>query len=157
MTETKEQTAVKVVLIKQEELREILLEVEILRDCSHENITKFMGCFWRGDDLWICMEFCGAGAVDSLYKNLFRSLRQEDEIAIFMSESLKGLDYLHKERHIIHRDIKSGNILLTEDGQIKLADFGVSALCVKENGYRAHSFIGTPYWYDLNGFFVNAF
>lgn len=141
----KQITAVKVVLIKQEELREILLEVEILQQCQHENITKFMGCYLKGDDLWICMEFCGGGAVDSLYKSLFRSLT-EDEIGIFLLDTVKALEYLHSKHHIIHRDIKSGNILLTEGGQIRLADFGVSAQTTAVNGYRAHSFIGTPYW-----------
>lgn len=81
-----------------------------------------MGNYVRNDDLWICMEFCGGGAVDSLYKSLPR-LMSEDEIAYIMLESMRGLQYLHSQ-HIIHRDIKSGNLLMTEDGQVKLADFG---------------------------------
>ena len=90
------------------------------------------------------MEYCGAGAVDSLYKNLSRPLNEE-EIGVLLLESLKGLEYMH-DRHIIHRDIKSGNIFLTLEGQVKLGDFGVSAVTTAETHYRAHSFIGTPYW-----------
>ena len=61
----------KVVLLKEEELREILLEVEILRDCGfHPNIVRFMGTFLRSDDLWICMEYCEGGAVDTLYQSI---------------------------------------------------------------------------------------
>lgn len=138
-------TAVKVVLLKEEELREILLEVEILQQCSHPNIVNFMDQFRLNLDLWICMEFCGAGAVDSLYRSLPRPLN-EDELLVLMVETMKALRYLHEEQHIIHRDIKSGNLLLTEDGQVKLADFGVSALTSKETNFRAASFIGTPYW-----------
>jgi serine/threonine protein kinase len=145
MTETKEISAVKVVFLKEEELREILLEVEILRDCSHKNIVKLLGHFKKETDLWICMEFCGGGAVDTLYKNLQRQLN-ETEIGILIGECLRGLVYLHEEMHIIHRDIKSGNMLLTETGEVKLADFGVSALTIKVREYRANSFIGTPYW-----------
>ncbi len=69
----------------------------------------------------------------------------EEEIATIIGESVKGLEYLHKN-NLIHRDIKSGNLLLTSDGRLKLADFGVSAQLTSENHYRAKSFIGTPYW-----------
>lgn len=87
-------TAVKVVALKEEELREILLEVEIIRECRHPNVVGFMGNFVRNDDLWICMEFCSGGAVDSLYKNLPRLLTEE-EISYLIFESMKGLAYLH--------------------------------------------------------------
>ncbi|KAI3650815.1 hypothetical protein MP228_004296 [Amoeboaphelidium protococcarum] len=137
-------TAVKVVALKEEELREILLEVEIIRECRHPNVVGFMGNFVRNDDLWICMEFCSGGAVDSLYKNLPRLLTEE-EISYLIFESMKGLAYLH-DQHIIHRDIKSGNLLLTEKGEVKLADFGVSAVTTASTSFRAHTFIGTPYW-----------
>eukprot|EP00158_Paraphelidium_tribonemae_P008392 Partr_v1_DN28569_c1_g2_i1_m72563 putative serine threonine kinase 10 len=103
-----------------------------------------MGCFYYKNDLWMCMEMCSGGAGDTVYKKLVRYLTEE-EVGIFIYDSLRGLEYLHKN-HIIHRDIKSGNLLLTESGKIKLADFGVSALTTAASSYRAHSFIGTPYW-----------
>jgi len=143
LTATNEMTAVKVVLLKEDELRETLLEMEFLKMCNHRNITKFMGLFLKGFDLWICMELCGGGALDSVYRNLRKSLT-EDQICSIMFESIEGLDYIHK-LGIIHRDIKAGNLFLTEQGEIKLGDFGVSAKLQHAQG-RARTFIGTPYW-----------
>lgn len=143
LTATNEYTAVKVVLLKEEELRETLLEMEFLKSCNHKNVTKFMGLFLKGFDLWICMELCGGGALDSIYRNLRKSLT-EDQICSIMFEAIEGLDYIHKNA-IIHRDIKAGNLFLTEGGEVKLGDFGVSAKLQHAYG-RARTFIGTPYW-----------
>lgn len=66
-----ELAAVKVVFLKEDEIKETLLEMEILQACSHKNITKYYGCFLKGLDLWICMEFCGAGSLDSIYRGIF--------------------------------------------------------------------------------------
>ncbi|RKO91588.1 kinase-like domain-containing protein [Blyttiomyces helicus] len=137
-------SAVKVVFLKEDELRETLLEMEILRACDHPNVTKYMGCFLKGLDLWICMEFCGGGALDSIYRGIKKPLT-EDQIASIIYESVQGLEYLHTEVFLIHRDIKAGNLLLTENGELKLADFGVSAKLNSPAG-RARTFIGTPYW-----------
>ena len=68
MTKDKSITAVKVVYLKEDEVKETLLEMEMLKACSHKNITSFMGCFLKGLDFWICMEYCGGGAVDSVYR-----------------------------------------------------------------------------------------
>ncbi|RKO96262.1 hypothetical protein CXG81DRAFT_6749, partial [Caulochytrium protostelioides] len=141
---TQEITAVKVVFLKEEELRETLLEMEILEECIHPNITKYMGSFLKGLDLWICMEYCGGGALDSTYRAIKKPLT-EDQIASILYESVQGLEYLHTKYGLIHRDIKAGNLLLTESGEVKLADFGVSAK-LREVGDRARTFIGTPYW-----------
>ncbi|KAI8901556.1 kinase-like domain-containing protein [Globomyces pollinis-pini] len=136
--------AVKVVFLKEDEIKETLLEMEILEKCKHSNITEFFGCFLKGLDLWICMELCAGGAVDSLYRT-FKKPLPEDCIASLLHDSLLALEYLHTKVGLIHRDIKSGNILLTTDGQVKLADFGVSA-DLSEVGGKASTFIGTPYW-----------
>ncbi|KAI9088188.1 kinase-like domain-containing protein, partial [Phlyctochytrium arcticum] len=141
---TKEISAVKVVFLKEDELRETLLEMEILQGCDHPNITKYMGCFLKGLDLWICMEFCGGGALDSIYRAIKKPLT-EDQIGSIIYESVLGLEYLHTKAALIHRDIKAGNVLLTENGEVKLADFGVSAK-LNSIGGRARTFIGTPYW-----------
>ncbi|KAI9359334.1 kinase-like domain-containing protein [Zopfochytrium polystomum] len=136
-------TAVKVVQLKEDELKETLLEMEIIKACNHLNVTSYMGCFLKGLDLWICMEFCGGGALDSLYRAIKKTF-SEDQIAAIIHDCL-GLDYLHTQVALIHRDIKAGNVFLTEDGEIKLGDFGVSAKLSNPNG-RARTFIGTPYW-----------
>jgi serine/threonine protein kinase len=93
--------------------------------------------------MWICMEYCGGGSVSDMYNGLQRGLR-EPEIRGIMIESLKGLEYLHKE-HKVHRDIKGGNVLMTDTGEVKLADLGVSAQ-MEGTMAKKKSFIGTPYW-----------
>lgn len=90
------------------------------------------------------MEYCGGGALDSAYRALKKQLTEE-QVACILYDSVKGLDYIHNTPAIIHRDIKAGNLLLTADGHVKLADFGVSAQ-LKAPGGRARTFIGTPYW-----------
>ncbi|KAI8814867.1 kinase-like domain-containing protein [Cladochytrium replicatum] len=141
---TNEIMAVKVVFLKEDELKETLLEMDMLKACSHPNITRFMGCFLKGLDLWICMELCSGGALDSVYRALKKPLN-EDQIASVIYESVQGLDYIHTQAALIHRDIKAGNLLLTENGELKIADFGVSAKLDSPAG-RARTFIGTPYW-----------
>jgi serine/threonine protein kinase len=89
------------------------------------------------------MEYCGGGSVAEICKVLDRGL-DEDQISLICREALKGLKYLHK-MHKIHRDIKGGNILLTETGQVKLADFGVSAK-LSDTFSKRNTFTGTPYW-----------
>ncbi|KAL8211842.1 UNVERIFIED_CONTAM: serine threonine kinase 10 [Gekko kuhli] len=89
------------------------------------------------------IEFCPGGAVDAIMLELDRGLT-EPQIQVICRQMLEGLDYLHSKK-IIHRDLKAGNVLLTQDGDIKLADFGVSAKNMKTL-QRRDSFIGTPYW-----------
>ncbi|KAI8617844.1 kinase-like domain-containing protein [Chytriomyces sp. MP71] len=141
---TNEISAIKVVFLKEDELKETLLEMEILKACNHPNITRYMGLFLKGLDLWICMEFCGGGALDSIYRAMKKPFN-EDQIGSIIYESIVGLEYLHTQAALIHRDIKAGNLLLTEAGELKLADFGVSAKLKSSSG-TARTFIGTPYW-----------
>eukprot|EP00842_Homolaphlyctis_polyrhiza_P001001 jgi/Hompol1/1901/HPOL_004992-RA len=144
LLETNTIAAIKVVFLKEDELRETLLEMEILAACKHPNITRLFGCFLKGLDLWICMEFCGGGGLDVIYKTLKKPLT-EDQIAAILFDTLLALDYLHTKVALIHRDIKAGNVFLTEDGQVKLGDFGVSAKLANPSA-TASTFIGTPYW-----------
>ena len=114
----------------------------MMKDCRHPNIVAFFGSYWRRDKLWICMEFCGGGSMQDIYHAT--GPLNELQIAFVCRETLKGLHYLHCMGKM-HRDIKGANILLTEEGDVKLADFGVSAQITATINKR-RSFIGTPYW-----------
>ncbi|TKS83074.1 Serine/threonine-protein kinase 10 [Collichthys lucidus] len=127
----------------EEELEDYMVEIDILAKCDHRYIVKLLDAFYHDNTLWIMIEFCPGGAVDATMLELDRGLT-EPQIKVVCRQMLEALIYLHSMK-IIHRDLKAGNILLMLDGEIKLADFGVSA---KNNKtlQRRDSFIGTPYW-----------
>uniref|UniRef100_A0A8C7GBW4 non-specific serine/threonine protein kinase n=1 Tax=Oncorhynchus kisutch TaxID=8019 RepID=A0A8C7GBW4_ONCKI len=116
----------------------------------HRNIATYYGAFIKksppghDDQLWLVMEFCGAGSITDLVKNTKGNQLKEDWIAYISREILRGLAHLHAH-HVIHRDIKGQNVLLTENAEVKLVDFGVSAQLDRTVG-RRNTFIGTPYW-----------
>uniref|UniRef100_A0A8D1Z0C2 non-specific serine/threonine protein kinase n=1 Tax=Sus scrofa TaxID=9823 RepID=A0A8D1Z0C2_PIG len=116
----------------------------------HRNIATYYGAFIKksppghDDQLWLVMEFCGAGSITDLVKNTKGNTLKEDWIAYISREILRGLAHLHIH-HVIHRDIKGQNVLLTENAEVKLVDFGVSAQLDRTVG-RRNTFIGTPYW-----------
>ncbi|XP_047209052.1 mitogen-activated protein kinase kinase kinase kinase 4 isoform X2 [Girardinichthys multiradiatus] len=143
--------AIKVMEVTEEEEEEIKLEINMLKSYSHHrNIATYYGAFIRkgpaGQDhqLWLVMEYCGAGSVTDLVKKTKGNCLKEDWIAYICREVLRGLSHLHSH-HVIHRDIKGQNVLLTENAEVKLVDFGVSAQLDKTIG-RRNTFIGTPYW-----------
>ncbi|NXU04172.1 TNIK kinase, partial [Buphagus erythrorhynchus] len=136
--------------LKDEE-EEIKLEINMLKKYSHHrNIATYYGAFIKksppghDDQLWLVMEFCGAGSITDLVKNTKGNTLKEDWIAYISREILRGLAHLHAH-HVIHRDIKGQNVLLTENAEVKLVDFGVSAQLDRTVG-RRNTFIGTPYW-----------
>uniref|UniRef100_A0A8C9VZP4 non-specific serine/threonine protein kinase n=1 Tax=Scleropages formosus TaxID=113540 RepID=A0A8C9VZP4_SCLFO len=136
--------AAKVIETKsEEELEDYMVEIDILASCDHRYIVKLLDAFYFDNKLWIMIEFCPGGAVDAIMLELDRALL-EPQIQVICRQTLEALVYLHSKK-IIHRDLKAGNILLTLDGDIKLADFGVSAKNTKTL-QRRDSFIGTPYW-----------
>jgi len=136
--------AVKIIpLTDNDEVDSIQKEIAILRDCNHPNIVRYFGSYRTSDALWISMEYCAGGSVSDVMHALGRPL-EEDMIAYVCSEVLKGLAYLHSNGRV-HRDIKCGNILLTEQGEVKLADFGVAAQLTHTLSKR-NTFIGTPHW-----------
>ncbi|KAI8612467.1 kinase-like domain-containing protein [Chytriomyces sp. MP71] len=142
--------AIKVIKLEPgEDMSEVLHEVNFLRGCEHDNIVRYIGCYIKRGavkgqkHVWIAMEYCGGGSVEWSYKGLKAGLA-EAEIACIVRECLNGLEFLHNCGKI-HRDIKCGNILLTDDGEVKLADFGVSTQLTKTLTKRK-TFIGTPYW-----------
>ncbi|XP_069657232.1 STE20-like serine/threonine-protein kinase isoform X2 [Haliaeetus albicilla] len=127
----------------EEELEDYVVEIEILACCDHPNITKLLDALYWNGRLWILVEFCPGGAVDAVILELEKGLTEE-QIRVACKQLLLALQYLHSCK-IIHRDVKAGNVLLTLDGDVKLADFGVSAKN-SSTVQRRVSFIGTPYW-----------
>eukprot|EP00760_Papus_ankaliazontas_P002589 PhM_4_TR11166/c0_g1_i1/m.3027 len=143
--ETNETVAVKMLNIGnlEDSVEDARREVAILKDCCHPNIVRYMGTYREKDELWITMEYCEAGSVEKVFTTLGHPLREE-EIAAICRGVLEALAYIHA-MPALHRDVKSGNIFLTKDGQVRLGDFGVSAQLVSMLS-RRNSFAGTTHW-----------
>ncbi|KAF3431600.1 hypothetical protein FNV43_RR26331 [Rhamnella rubrinervis] len=142
---TSELVAIKVISLSEGEegYEEIRGEIEMLQQCSHPNVVRYLGSYQGEEYLWIVMEYCGGGSVADLMNTAEEPL-EEYQIAYICREALKGLAYLHSIFKV-HRDIKGGNILLTEQGDVKLGDFGVAAQLTRTMSKR-NTFIGTPHW-----------
>uniref|UniRef100_A0A8K9VFS7 non-specific serine/threonine protein kinase n=1 Tax=Oncorhynchus mykiss TaxID=8022 RepID=A0A8K9VFS7_ONCMY len=143
--------AIKVMDVTGDEEEEIKAEINMLKKYSHHrNIATYYGAFVKknppgiDDQLWLVMEFCGAGSITDLIKNTKGNSLKEEWTAYICREILRGLTHLHQHK-VIHRDIKGQNVLLTENAEVKLVDFGVSAQLDRTVGKR-NTFIGTPYW-----------
>uniref|UniRef100_A0A8C4I7D3 non-specific serine/threonine protein kinase n=1 Tax=Dicentrarchus labrax TaxID=13489 RepID=A0A8C4I7D3_DICLA len=121
-----------------EKWQDIIKEVKFLQRIQHPNSIEYKGCYLREHTAWLVMEYCLGSASDLL--EVHKKPLQEVEIAAITHGALQGLAYLHSH-NMIHRDIKAGNVLLTEPGQVKLADFGSASIACPAN-----SFVGTPYW-----------
>ncbi|XP_070807732.1 serine/threonine-protein kinase TAO3 isoform X4 [Pituophis catenifer annectens] len=121
-----------------EKWQDIIKEVRFLQQLKHPNTIEYKGCYLKEHTAWLVMEYCLGSASDLL--EVHKKPLQEVEIAAITDGALQGLAYLHSH-YKIHRDIKAGNILLTELGQVKLADFGSASIASPAN-----SFVGTPYW-----------
>jgi len=150
-TKTGQLAAIKVMDVTEDEEEEIKLEINVLKKYSHHrNIATYYGAFikksppGKDDQLWLVMEYCGAGSVTDLVKSMKAQSLKEDWIAYICREVLRGLTHLHACK-VIHRDIKGQNVLLTDNAEVKLVDFGVSAQLDRTIG-RRNTFIGTPYW-----------
>jgi len=135
-------TAIKRVPVEND-LDEILNEIKIMKQCRSPYIISYYGSYFKDNELWIVMEFCGGGSVSDLMRILDKTLT-EDQIAVVVRDALKGLNYLHGIKKI-HRDIKAGNILLNGKGESKLADFGVSGQ-LSDTMAKRQTVIGTPFW-----------
>ncbi|KAH8279382.1 hypothetical protein KR026_008491, partial [Drosophila bipectinata] len=134
--------AIKLVPVESD-LHEIIKEISIMQQCDSPYVVRYYGSYFKQYDLWICMEYCGAGSVSDIMR-LRKKTLTEDEIATILSDTLKGLVYLHLRRKI-HRDIKAANILLNTEGYAKLADFGVAGQLTDTMAKR-NTVIGTPFW-----------
>ncbi|XP_046387066.1 serine/threonine-protein kinase Tao isoform X2 [Ischnura elegans] len=118
--------------------QDILKEIRFLRQLNHPNTIEYKGCYLRDHTAWLVMEYCLGSASDII--EVHKRPLKEEEIAAICEGVLRGLHYLHSLGRI-HRDVKAGNILLTENGTVKLADFGSASIKCPAN-----SFVGTPYW-----------
>lgn len=135
--------AIKVIDIEsaEDEVEDIIQEIAILSELQSPYVTKYYGSYAKGAELWIVMEFCSGGSCADLMKP---GLIGEDYIAIIVRELLLGLDYLHSDKKL-HRDVKAANVLLSSNGQVKLADFGVSGQ-LSATMTKKNTFVGTPFW-----------
>ncbi|QSS50126.1 serine/threonine-protein kinase [Histoplasma capsulatum var. duboisii H88] len=140
---TGQAVAIKIIDVENadDEVEDIIQEISILSELNSPYVTKYHGSFLKGSDLWIIMEFCSGGSCCDLMR---AGLITEEYIMIILRELLLGLDYLHSDKKL-HRDIKAANILLGANGQVKLADFGVSGQ-LSATMTKKNTFVGTPFW-----------
>lgn len=125
-----------------DDVKQTVREIQFLNKLRNQHVVKYYESFTHDANVFIVMEYCGGGSCSDLIK--FQKMIPENVVGYVIKKVLTGLAYLHGE-HKVHRDIKSANILLTEDGQVKIGDFGVSTEITFSKKKR-NTFVGTPFW-----------
>ncbi|KAK6841686.1 kinase-like domain-containing protein [Apiospora arundinis] len=139
------QVAIKQMDLAHQPRKELIVnEIMVMKDSRHRNIVNFLDAFLRNNnsELWVVMEYMEGGALTDVIDN--NPVISEEQISTICLETCRGLDHLHRQQ-IIHRDIKSDNVLLDARGNVKITDFGFCAKLTETKSKRA-TMVGTPYW-----------
>lgn len=146
-----DKVAIKQMILSKQPRKELIVnEILVMKDSQHRNIVNFLEAYLKTeDDLWVVMEYMEGGSLTDIIENSptngsNHSPLSEPQIAYIVRETCRGLKFLH-DKHIIHRDIKSDNVLLDRSARVKITDFGFCAKLTDKRSKRA-TMVGTPYW-----------